>query len=274
MSPPKPPAKQVQALEARIDTLEQAGQYDEAIAVLGELEQVTGADQRWHVAWMHVLAGRRAEADTLWAALEVEHPGDPTVPFMAGNAHAEAGEPEIAAERLVRALELALHSGADGETLRQIVGARTEALAAAGLQPGPVDEAARLALARAAAQGADTPVATPFFAPEEFALALDAWPGFAADWRADGHAAYALELDRRMRAVAPSAPRHPVVVGLTVARVRALAVEAEIDEDAAEARARAAYEVAQEGGAVAWPPGRNDPCWCGSTKKYKKCCGV
>jgi tetratricopeptide (TPR) repeat protein len=273
VSPPKPPAKTVQALEARVDTLEQSGSYDEAIVVLGELEQVTGQDQRWHVAWMHVLAGRRGEADALWAALEQEHPGDPTVPFMAGNAHAEAGEPEVAAERLARALELALQS-ADGETLRQIVGARTEALAAAGLESGPVDEAARLALARAAAQGADTPVATPFFAPEEFALAVEAWPGFAKDWSADGHAAYALELDRRMRAVAPGAPRHPVVVALTVARVRALAVEAEIDEDAAEARARAAYEVAQEGGATAWPPGRNEPCWCGSDKKYKKCCGV
>jgi predicted Zn-dependent protease len=166
MSPAKPPAKVVQELEARVDTLEQAGQYDEAIEVLAELEQLTGADQRWHVAWMHVLAGRRAEADALWTALEAEHPGDPTVPFLAGNAHAEAGEPEIAAERFVGALQLALHSGADGETLRQIVGARTEALAAAGLQPGPVDEVARLALARAAAQGADTPVATPFFASQ------------------------------------------------------------------------------------------------------------
>ena len=23
---------------------------------------------------------------------------------------------------------------------------------------------------------------------------------------------------------------------------------------------------------LAWPPGRNDPCWCGSGAKYKKCC--
>jgi hypothetical protein len=23
---------------------------------------------------------------------------------------------------------------------------------------------------------------------------------------------------------------------------------------------------------LAWPPGRNDPCWCGSGDKYKKCC--
>jgi hypothetical protein len=22
-----------------------------------------------------------------------------------------------------------------------------------------------------------------------------------------------------------------------------------------------------------WPPGRNEPCWCGSGRKYKKCCG-
>src|SRR5262249_48646330 len=24
---------------------------------------------------------------------------------------------------------------------------------------------------------------------------------------------------------------------------------------------------------VPWPPERNAPCWCGSTRKYKKCCG-
>jgi hypothetical protein len=274
MSPGPPSVKQIEALERRIDTLEQAGRFDDAIAALDDLEQLTGEDQRWHVAWMHVRAGRRVEADALWAALEQEHSGDPTVPFLAGSAHAESGEPAVAAELFAGALDLALRGGADGETLRQIVGARTEALADAGLEPGPIDEAARLALARAAAQGVDTPVATPYFAPDEFALALEAWAGFAEDWREDGHALYALELDRRMRAVAPGAPRHPVVVPLTVARVRALAAANAIDEDAAEARARAAYEVAQEGGALAWPPGRNEPCWCGSGKKYKKCCGV
>lgn len=260
-------------LEARIDKLEQSGQYDEAIAALGELERITGEDQRWHVAWMHVLAGRKGDADAIWAALERDHPGDPTVPFLAGNAHAEAGEPAVAAELFARALELALHGGTDGETLRQIVAARAEALEDAGLEPAPIDEAARLALARAAAQGTDTPVATPFFRIDEFERAVDAWPAFAADWRDDGHAAYALELDRRMRAVAPGAPRHPVVAPLTVERVVAFAADNDLDAEAAEVRARVAYEVAQEGEAIAWPPGRNEPCWCGSGKKYKKCCG-
>jgi tetratricopeptide (TPR) repeat protein len=266
-------AKEIEALERRIDTLETSGRYDEAIEVLDELARLTGDDQRWHVAWMHVLAGRRGEADAIWAALEREHPGDPTVPFLAGSAHAEADEPDVAAGLFARALELALHGGADGDTLRQIITERKAALSAASLEPGPIDESARLALARAAAQGADTPVATPYLPPEEFALAIDAWPGFAEDWREDGHAEYALELDRRLRAIAPNAPRRPVVVPLTVAAVRERSAAGGLDEGAAEARARAAYEIAQEGGFIAWPPGRNDPCWCGSGRKYKKCCG-
>jgi tetratricopeptide (TPR) repeat protein len=28
-----------------------------------------------------------------------------------------------------------------------------------------------------------------------------------------------------------------------------------------------------EGELITWPPERNDPCWCGSGAKYKKCCG-
>ena len=263
----------VEELEARIDTLEQSGQYDEAIEVLGQLQELTGEDQRWHVAWMHVLAGRKGEADTIWAALERDHPGDPTVPFLAGSAHAEAEEPAVAAELFARALEFALRGGADGETLRQIVGERTQALADAELPAEAIDEQARLALARAAATGADIPVATPYFGREEFALAVEAWPSFAEDWAEAGHEAYALELDRRMRAIAPGAARHPVVAPLTVERVVALASENGLDVEAPEVRARAAYDVAQEGDALEWPPGRNEACWCGSGRKYKKCCG-
>jgi tetratricopeptide (TPR) repeat protein len=266
---------QVEALEARIDALENSGQYDEAIAILGLLEELTGEDQRWHVAWMHVLAGRRGDADAIWAALERERPGDPAVAFLAGSAHAEAGEPDVAAELFERALEVALAVGTDGETLRQILGARDDALAEAELEPGPIDESARRALARAAAQGADTPIATPLIVREEFARACEAWAGFAADWEDEGFEAYALELDRRMRASDAAAPRHPIVVPLTVDDVESVAERHEVGPDWAEARARAAYELAREDPArvIAWPPGRNEPCWCGSGRKYKKCCG-
>jgi hypothetical protein len=46
--------------------------------------------------------------------------------------------------------------------------------------------------------------------------------------------------------------------------------------DGAEASTRATYaaELARIGTAVARPPARNEPCWCGSGRKYKKCCGA
>jgi tetratricopeptide (TPR) repeat protein len=31
-------------------------------------------------------------------------------------------------------------------------------------------------------------------------------------------------------------------------------------------------EAIEAGPFLEWPPGRNDPCWCGSRVKYKKCC--
>jgi tetratricopeptide (TPR) repeat protein len=33
-----------------------------------------------------------------------------------------------------------------------------------------------------------------------------------------------------------------------------------------------ADEVYAQGRTIAWPPGRNQPCWCGSGRKYKRCC--
>jgi tetratricopeptide (TPR) repeat protein len=44
-------------------------------------------------------------------------------------------------------------------------------------------------------------------------------------------------------------------------------------------RARSMFELVsvtsrcELGDAIEWPPGRNQPCWCESGRKYKKCCG-
>ena len=29
-----------------------------------------------------------------------------------------------------------------------------------------------------------------------------------------------------------------------------------------------------DSGLIPWPPGRNEPCWCASGHKYKKCCAA
>jgi len=44
-------------------------------------------------------------------------------------------------------------------------------------------------------------------------------------------------------------------------------------EDPEDAPAQyAAYRLADDQ-AIRWPPGRNEPCWCGSQRKDKRCCG-
>ena len=35
-----------------------------------------------------------------------------------------------------------------------------------------------------------------------------------------------------------------------------------------------AAHLARQGRIIPWPPGRNDACWCGSGRKYKRCCEV
>ncbi len=47
------------------------------------------------------------------------------------------------------------------------------------------------------------------------------------------------------------------------------------EQDAAQLRAQyAAHRGRDPSRVIAWPPGRNEPCWCGSGRKYKKCCGA
>ena len=44
-------------------------------------------------------------------------------------------------------------------------------------------------------------------------------------------------------------------------------------EDPEQARALYSAHRFADGEAISWPPARNESCWCGSQRKYKKCCG-
>jgi hypothetical protein len=68
---------------------------------------------------------------------------------------------------------------------------------------------------------------------------------------------------------------------LAIAPVRVVPFTAWCNEhgqqpDSAEARAEYAAQLAARADPdlIAWPPGRNQPCWCGSGRKYKKCCAA
>jgi hypothetical protein len=250
-------------LEARVDALEAAGDFDGAIAALGDLAARTRTDQRWHIAWMHVRAGRDEQAAALWRALRAERPHDPGVLYLEASAHLESDADARALPVLETALAMALRVGSDITMVREIADARTAALRRMGGAPGEVDRAARHVLERTAA-------AVAWFPAGEHARALGAWPAFAQETGGARHAAYSLALDRRMRGTA----RRPVLVALTVAEVGDWAARAGWDPGWGVTHAQIAADAARAGRGRPWPPGRNEPCWCGSDAKYKRCCGA
>lgn len=80
--------------------------------------------------------------------------------------------------------------------------------------------------------------------------------------RMDGHIKWMRAHGVHVRAVAP------IVVDEFIGWCE------ERGEDPEEARAQYGADRYRLGGGIDWPPGRNESCWCGSARKYKKCCGL
>ncbi|MGY1501875.1 SEC-C metal-binding domain-containing protein [Streptomyces sp. QTS52] len=111
-----------------------------------------------------------------------------------------------------------------------------------------------------------------YWPPEEFAQLLTRWPK-AADAYGDDQAGHRRQVERTLRELsdegAPSlAVGHATLTGLT-----AYAAGDGGSPDSPATRSAYGAELARRGEAADWPPPRNGPCWCGSERKYKKCCG-
>ncbi|MGK5683155.1 SEC-C domain-containing protein [Actinoplanes sp. URMC 104] len=109
-----------------------------------------------------------------------------------------------------------------------------------------------------------------FWPHAEFDSLLAQWPAAAEQYGAtwDEHRA---RLERELVRLAAAGRK-----GLAVlpASVEGLVAFAGTDGDPADARTRAGYAGQLFAGPaqITWPPERNEPCWCGSGLKYKKCC--
>jgi hypothetical protein len=88
------------------------------------------------------------------------------------------------------------------------------------------------------------------------------------------HADYRREVEQELRQIAALRPQPVQVMALDVTGLLAFADRH--GHDPAARRTRLAYATwlhESVSTATPWPPQRNDPCWCGSAAKYKKCCG-
>ncbi len=117
-------------------------------------------------------------------------------------------------------------------------------------------------------------IAVLYWPPDEFTAALARRPAIADDY-GDTHEEHRRLVEGHLRQLRTDRPGLGVAVApATLDDYLAFAAERDGHEWDASTRAGYAAHCARLGRTVPWPPGRNDPCWCGSGTKYKRCCGA
>ena len=120
-------------------------------------------------------------------------------------------------------------------------------------------------------QGATVELAVGWFPEGDYAEALERWESLRELWAEIDHREYCRRMEATLRGWSLRGLR-PKLVVLRLSELVPWCEERGLDPD--DARASFAADELRRGNAAAWPPGRNEPCWCGTGAKYKKCCGA
>lgn len=115
-------------------------------------------------------------------------------------------------------------------------------------------------------------IALAWFPASEWQKAIEMWPDLL-DERPAEHDAYSKRLEATIKLSGELGGHRLYVSPLTVAELQEAALTKDEADTDSSIRAACAAEVLRQGRAIKWPPGRNFPCWCGSGRKYKRCCG-
>ena len=268
---------------ALADAYADRARYDDAVGALQRCLDA-GVDDpglRAAQAGYHYQAGREDEARATWEELADQHPADVWVHFAAGVALADADDAEEALPWLTTALEIVVKRGDREGLLADLLGLREEVLADAGEELDDLQERGEALLERGLRQFSSgvrpereevAKTAVAWFPPGEYDEAVRRWPDVAEPAGAEDYRGYADDLQRRLvelqRDGAAKLSLAPLFLEAYVTWTEARG----LDPDDPASRETYAAEVARLGNEVPWPPGRNDPCWCGSGEKYKKCC--
>ncbi|MDP3890972.1 SEC-C domain-containing protein [Nocardioides sp.] len=106
----------------------------------------------------------------------------------------------------------------------------------------------------------------------EFLRLVERWPDLAEGYGGspEGHRRGTVEQLRHHSHLG----RTPDIAPGNLDEFTAYAESKGLDPRDGSTRAAYAAELGRLGRSRAWPPGRNEPCWCGSGSKYKRCCGA
>jgi tetratricopeptide (TPR) repeat protein len=292
------------AAARHLDVLDLHSELAEAYDQLGRVEDalrhadalVEGGyrsepDPRCRRAEILTRHGRLDEAGQIWETVAAATPDDVWVYNNAGLEYGAIGEHELALPWLTRGLELAIRTGDPERLVGQLRDFRAEALAKLGHAPDELQSAApavpepvrRESPIMARESSALPPVALAWFPADEYADWQQRWPDLAdsplmhdEDGEPVTHAVYSRRMEGRLRDHSEAGmPRLSVVPVRSAEFLPWVAENAPGEHDRSQQRAQYAADVSRDPArAISWPPGRNEPCWCGSDRKYKRCCGA
>ncbi|MEU4554752.1 SEC-C domain-containing protein [Micromonospora violae] len=274
------------ALLVAVDILENAGDLADALALATRAIAEQPDDNAYARAVRGGLLLRLDRTDEGLAELTALRPlleTDPDATYLVDEL-AESGHAETAVEWLTGALDTILdrtrtheHESEDAqdEAAAMIYGLaqqRHDLREELGL---PHDEYDNLAdRLRAASDHAldaldDGPATLLFWPQAEFDALLVRWPPLVGTYPPtwDEHRA---QLERALVDASGMGGADLGVVAGTVDGLAAFAQDA--GSDPTDEETLDEYADSLDETVTAWPPGRNDTCWCGSGTKYKKCC--
>lgn len=219
------------------------------------------------LGWYLLKSGALEEGERVFGEVRAERPDDVELLITLGHARSDAGLQDSALCAFDEALGVAKRVG----LTRVLDRARVERKAEREEVGLEADDDDRLApLPRPTPTG---PVAwtLAWFPPSERAAAVERWPALAADFEHPG--GYSRRIEEQLRRLRSGLGRRPTVAPIDVDDFVEWAATEGHDPETGAARSEYAATLASTGGAIAWPPGRNDVCWCHSGQKYKRCCG-
>ena len=111
-----------------------------------------------------------------------------------------------------------------------------------------------------------------FWNPDEFVQLLDTWPELADHYGTEHHE-HVRHIEQMLKRLSSEGEVHLGIAHGTVTDFEPFTRQEKLPPQDADTRAHYAADLAARGQATPWPPPRNTPCWCGSARKYKKCCG-
>lgn len=264
---------------------EQLGRFDDAVDTMREavaaglkdedVPDYPGATSL--IAELLLRAGRTEEAREAFGQALARNPSYPRIHLHAGETYDGAGLREDAWQWLTSGLELALAGddtyivwllaekrGGDDELQQRAQELlyreeRLEAERARRLQRGKRPMGA---------------LGVGWHPAPEYERALAMLPRFAADQGQAPYAAYCARLESVLRDVSGKRIADRVgLVEILVDDYLAWCASRDLDPNGSTTRADYATDLVERGLMKPWPPSRNEPCWCASGRKYKKCCG-